>query len=89
MTWVPPPPPLSAPAAMASPLPMVTVVGPQFCAPYVVALTITKKALSLSDGDFIVSDVNGTVLMKVLELLVIGPLSHPPSFNYLINQFKK
>ncbi|KAJ4749214.1 LURP-one-like protein (DUF567) [Rhynchospora pubera] len=54
-----------APAPLMSPSGVVAVVGPQFCAPYVVALTVTKKALSLSDGDFVVSDVNGGVLMKV------------------------
>ncbi|KAJ3669426.1 hypothetical protein LUZ60_011376 [Juncus effusus] len=43
----------------------VAVVGQQFCAPYVVMLTVTKKAISLTDGDFVVSDVNGEVLMKV------------------------
>jgi len=63
MAAVPLPP--APPAAMASPSPMVAVVGQQFCAPYVVALTVTKKALSLSDGDFVVSDVNGAVLLKV------------------------
>lgn len=43
----------------------VAVVGPQFCAPYAVPLTVTKKALSLTDGDFVVMDGNGAVLLKV------------------------
>ncbi|XP_008799837.2 protein LURP-one-related 15-like [Phoenix dactylifera] len=43
----------------------VAVVGPQFCAPYPVDLTVTKKAISLTDGDFAVTDVNGTVVFKV------------------------
>jgi uncharacterized protein YxjI len=46
-------------------LPMVAVVGPQFCAPDTMALTVTKKAFSWSGGDFNVSDVYGAVLMKV------------------------
>ncbi|KAJ3669427.1 hypothetical protein LUZ60_011377 [Juncus effusus] len=50
------------PQAMMGP---VAVVGQQFCAPYVVMLTVTKKAFSLSDGDFVVTDANGGVLMKV------------------------
>ena len=41
------------------------MVGHQFCAPYVVPLTVTKKALSLSDGDFAITDANGTVVLKV------------------------
>ena len=41
------------------------MVGHQFCAPYVVPLTVTKKALSLSDGDFAITDANGAVVLKV------------------------
>lgn len=48
--------------APPAPLP---VVGPQFCAPYVVPLTVTKKAISLSDGDFTVTDGNGAVVLRV------------------------
>uniref|UniRef100_R7WDB3 Protein LURP-one-related 15 n=1 Tax=Aegilops tauschii TaxID=37682 RepID=R7WDB3_AEGTA len=48
--------------APPAPLP---VVGHQFCAPYVVPLTVTKKALSLSDGDFAITDANGAVVLKV------------------------
>ncbi|XP_072995465.1 protein LURP-one-related 15 [Typha latifolia] len=44
---------------------MAPVVGPQFCAPYPVDLTVTKKALSMTDGDFAVTDVNGSVVLKV------------------------
>lgn len=80
MAAVPFPP--APPAAMASPLPMVAVVGQQFCAPYVVALTVTKKALSLSDGDFVVSDVNGAVLMKVRYILATSPLQF--NFAYFV-----
>ncbi|KAJ3669422.1 hypothetical protein LUZ60_011372 [Juncus effusus] len=55
----PPPPP--EPTTLGT----VRVVDPQFCVPYVVNLTVTKKKLSLSDGDFSVKDVNGNLLMKV------------------------
>jgi hypothetical protein len=54
----PAPPPAAAPAPVA-------VVSPQFCAPYVVPLTVTKKAISLSDGDFTVTDANGAVVLRV------------------------
>lgn len=51
-----------ASGAPPAPLP---VVGQQFCAPYVVPLTVTKKSLSLSDGDFAIIDANGAVVLKV------------------------
>ncbi|RLN33452.1 hypothetical protein C2845_PM03G23990 [Panicum miliaceum] len=51
-----PPPPPAAPVA---------VVSLQFSAPYVVPLTVTKKAISLSDGDFTVTDANGAVVLRV------------------------
>ncbi|KAK9069991.1 hypothetical protein SSX86_010389 [Deinandra increscens subsp. villosa] len=41
------------------------VVGPNFLAPYPVDLTIVKKLLALSDGNFAVTDVNGNVMFKV------------------------
>ncbi|CAH1446025.1 unnamed protein product [Lactuca virosa] len=47
---------------MANP---VAVVGPHFLAPYPVDLTIVRKLLSLSDGNFAVTDVNGSVMFKV------------------------
>ena len=53
-------PPPQAPAAAP-----VAVVSPQFCAPYVVPLTVTQKAISLSDGDFTVTDANGAVVLRV------------------------
>ncbi|CAN6197337.1 unnamed protein product [Urochloa humidicola] len=56
------PPPPAAGAAPAGP---VAVVSPEFCAPYVVPLTVTEKALSLSDGDFTVTDANGAVVLRV------------------------
>ncbi|CAI9301620.1 unnamed protein product [Lactuca saligna] len=43
----------------------VAVVGPHFVAPYPVDLTIVRKLLSLSDGNFVVTDVNGSVMFKV------------------------
>ncbi|CAN6203456.1 unnamed protein product [Urochloa humidicola] len=57
--------PLPPPPAAAAPAAPVVVVSPQFCAPYVVPLTVTEKALSLSDGDFTVTDANGAVVLRV------------------------
>ncbi|XP_025803115.1 protein LURP-one-related 15-like isoform X1 [Panicum hallii] len=42
----------------------VVVVSPQFCAPDVVPLTVTKKDASLSGGDFTVTDPNGAVVLQ-------------------------
>jgi len=42
----------------------VVVVSPQFCAPDVVPLTVTKKVASLSGGDFTVTDPSGAVVLQ-------------------------
>ncbi|KAI0512027.1 hypothetical protein KFK09_012661 [Dendrobium nobile] len=57
------PPP--APAPPSGPVSKIAVVGEQFCAPYTVDLTVTEKAISLTDGDYVVTDVNGNILFKV------------------------
>lgn len=54
-----PPPPQAGPAGQ------IMVVGPQFLAPYPVDLVITKKLMTLAEGTFAVSDVNGNVMFKV------------------------
>jgi len=55
----------SALALAPSPAP-VAVVSPQFCAPHVVPLTVTKKAMSFSGGDFTVTDdASGAVVLRV------------------------
>jgi hypothetical protein len=56
---------MAFPAASGAPPAPLPVVGHHFCAPYVVPLTVTKKALSLSDGDFAITDANGAVVLKV------------------------
>lgn len=43
----------------------VAVISPQFCAPYAVPLTVIKKAISLSKGDFVVTDANGAEMLRV------------------------
>ncbi|XP_059642669.1 protein LURP-one-related 10-like [Cornus florida] len=51
---------------MAQPLSNpIPIVGTQFCAPYPVDLGITRKVLTITDGNFIVTDVNGNVMFDV------------------------
>ncbi|KAM7526565.1 hypothetical protein LguiA_016467 [Lonicera macranthoides] len=45
--------------------PPVGVISPQFCAPYPVDLTIVRKLISITDGNFAVADVNGNLVFKV------------------------
>nr|ACU19112.1 unknown [Glycine max] len=49
------------------PMPAVptAVIGPQFCASYPLDLAVVKKVMTLSDGNFVVTDVNGNVVFKV------------------------
>lgn len=55
-----------APAAAYPPLVNpLAVVSPQFCAPYPVDLIIARKLMTLSEGNFGVTDVNGNVMFKV------------------------
>ncbi|GAU17199.1 hypothetical protein TSUD_178290 [Trifolium subterraneum] len=55
------------PSASAPPMPALptTIIGPQYCAPYPLDLTIVKKVMSVSDGNFAVTDVNGNIVFKV------------------------
>ncbi|KAL5716444.1 hypothetical protein ACHQM5_018133 [Ranunculus cassubicifolius] len=66
----------SAPEFHSSPAPSVaqsfyppvnhiSVISPQFCAPYPVDLTAKKKLLTITDGNFSVRDVNGNFRFKV------------------------
>lgn len=45
--------------------PAVAVVGQQFMAPYPVDLTIVRKMMSISEGNFGVIDANGNIMFKV------------------------
>lgn len=55
-----PPPTVQVPLTIP-----ISVVGPQFLAPYPVDLTITEKTFSLTDGDYAVTDVNGNIVFKI------------------------
>jgi len=61
---LPAPTPAPSGTQFASPVP---IIGPQYCAPYPVDLSIVRKVLTISDGNFVVTDVNGTVIFKVTE----------------------
>ncbi|GLJ38517.1 hypothetical protein SUGI_0784930 [Cryptomeria japonica] len=41
------------------------VVHQRFCAPYPIELTVQKKLLTLSGGDFAITDSNGNVVFRV------------------------
>ncbi|KAK7340005.1 hypothetical protein VNO77_20696 [Canavalia gladiata] len=66
MAYPYPPQPQPVPSASV-PMPAVpvAVIGPQYCAPYPLDLAVVKKVMSISDGNFIVTDVNGNVVFKV------------------------
>ncbi|PIA58082.1 hypothetical protein AQUCO_00500189v1 [Aquilegia coerulea] len=49
-------------APLANP---INVVGAQYCAPYPIDLTIMRKVMTITDGNFAVSDVNGNIIFKV------------------------
>ncbi|XP_057489556.1 protein LURP-one-related 10-like [Actinidia eriantha] len=49
-------PPLATPLA---------VVGPQFCTPYPVDLTVVRKLLNITEGNFTVTDVNGNIMFQI------------------------
>ncbi|KAK0583790.1 hypothetical protein LWI29_003099 [Acer saccharum] len=48
----------------------VSIIGPQYCAPYPVDLAIVRKVMTITDGNFVVQDINGNVLFKVKGALM-------------------
>ncbi|KAL7136154.1 hypothetical protein ABFS83_10G010700 [Erythranthe nasuta] len=48
----------------AAPIP-VAVVSPHFCVGYPVDLTIVRKLMTLSEGTFGVTDVNGNIMFRI------------------------
>lgn len=51
-------------SAPMPPLP-AAIFGPQYCAPYPLDLAIVKKVMTISDGNFAVTDINGNIIFKV------------------------
>ncbi|TKY65732.1 LURP-one-related 15 [Spatholobus suberectus] len=67
MAYPNPYPPQQPLPSASAPMPAVpiAVIGPQYCAPYPVDLAVVKKVMAISDGNFVVTDVNGNVIFKV------------------------
>ncbi|KAI4356108.1 hypothetical protein L6164_000155 [Bauhinia variegata] len=63
------PQPQPQPSGSAATVP-IAIVSPQFCVPYTVDLSIVEKVMSISDGSFVVTDINGTVIFKVKGALL-------------------
>ncbi|CAA0836228.1 Protein LURP-one-related 15 [Striga hermonthica] len=53
------------PAAQSHGPPPTAIISPQFCVGYPVDLTVVRKMLTLSEGNFGVTDVNGNLMFKV------------------------
>ena len=53
--------------------PAVAVVGQQFMVPYPVDLTIVRKMLTISEGNFGVTDANGNIMFQVKGKLLSFP----------------
>ncbi|KAG2686116.1 hypothetical protein I3760_10G162300 [Carya illinoinensis] len=43
----------------------IPIIGTKYCALYPVDLSVVKKVMTISNGNFVVSDINGTVIFKV------------------------
>ncbi|PKI35932.1 hypothetical protein CRG98_043686, partial [Punica granatum] len=48
----------------------LSVIGPQYCTPYPIDLRIVKKVMTISDGNFVVTDSAGNILFKVKGVLL-------------------
>jgi len=48
----------------------VPIIDRKYCAPHAVDLAIVRKVLNITEGNFVVTDVNGTVIFKVNEKLL-------------------
>ncbi|KAK6943224.1 LURP-one-related [Dillenia turbinata] len=57
---------MATPTPSCVPLPNpVAVISPQFCAPYPVDLMIVRKLLAVTEGNFVVTDVNGAIIFRI------------------------
>ncbi|KAI3987186.1 hypothetical protein MKX01_031670 [Papaver californicum] len=66
--YYPQPPPAASNGA--TPSNPIVVIAPHFCAPYPVDLVITKKLISITEGNFGVLDINGNTIFKVKGTLL-------------------
>lgn len=60
-----------APIAYANPAPIayanpaVAIISPHFCSPHPVDIAIVRKVLTITDGNFVVTDINDKIIFKV------------------------
>ncbi|KAK8697562.1 hypothetical protein V6N13_113704 [Hibiscus sabdariffa] len=59
------PPPPTAPAAYFPSAQPVSVVGPQYCYPQPVDLAVVRKLLTITEGNFAVTDLTGNIMFKI------------------------
>ncbi|OMP07994.1 hypothetical protein COLO4_06871 [Corchorus olitorius] len=45
----------------------VSIIGPQFCAPHPVELAVIRNVKTITDGEFVFTDINGNILFKVKD----------------------
>ncbi|CAL2268578.1 unnamed protein product [Prunus armeniaca] len=57
--------------------PAVAVVSPHFCSPYPVDIAIVRKLLTITHGSFVVTDVNGNIILKVKGDHVLDAAGYP------------
>ncbi|KAM1442313.1 hypothetical protein FF1_010045 [Malus domestica] len=61
----------SVPIAYANPAPIayanpaVAIISPHFCSPHPVDIAIVRKVLTITDGNFVVTDINDKIIFKV------------------------
>lgn len=60
-----PPPPAAASFAYPPLSFPISVIGPQYCCPQPVDLAIVRKVLTITEGNFGVTDINGNILFKI------------------------
>ncbi|KAJ4849600.1 hypothetical protein Tsubulata_045229, partial [Turnera subulata] len=60
---------MAQPSGAPSPYP-IAIIGSQYCAPYPIDLAIVRKIMTIADGNFAVTDMNGSVIFTVKEKLL-------------------
>ncbi|MBA0553740.1 hypothetical protein Golob_012891, partial [Gossypium lobatum] len=56
---------LATPSAYPPLATRVFVIEPEYCYPQPVDLAVVKKVLTISEGKFVVSDINGNIMFKI------------------------
>ncbi|KAK8283450.1 hypothetical protein V6Z11_D08G092900 [Gossypium hirsutum] len=58
-------PPPAAPSAYPPLATRVSVIEPEYCYPQPVDLAVVREVLTISEGKFAVSDINGNIMFKI------------------------